>query len=574
MGKKMKFCEYKFRSTLVSGTLTKAVAYILLLCDSIISGFFIGENGVAAINTIAPITGSVIFLSNIISVGTGIVYSRRIGSMKKKEADEIFGQGLIISVLIAVIGAGTLILVRDAYFGVAGITGEIYELASAYYDWTPLSVIFEVMIAYLMQMVYIDGDELCNNISNAGQIIGNLVFSILLVQIMGMPGIILGTIIGNAIGILPAFWHFAGKRNTLHFVWHFSVADLVQTVRYSIVDSVVFLCWAASDYVMIGHVSSCYGEAGLVTLAVVFNVIEFGVVLDGVGSAVQPLLGTYFGEDNPVMIKRLMKDAFLAALMEGIAAALLIYLFAGLFAALFGITSGESLYSAVYAIRIMSLSLVFNSIFSLVTSYYMLIDHVTLSVSLTALKDGLLYSAFPIAGSMLFGVTGMWVSFTIAPLIALLAALIFVRLIYGKKRFPFLLDSVDSEIIVMDDMMTNENISRISARVSELMLERGYSKKTAMHAALFVEEICLTILEKNKKRRNTLYVEMTLFFEQTSVLLIERDSGDIFDLTDPDLRIEGLSGFILSSLMESHGEKAYLTTTGYNRNMIRFQKAG
>ena len=54
------------------------------------------------------------------------------------------------------------------------------------------------------------------------------------------------------------------------------------------------------------------------------------------------------------------------------------------------------------------------------------------------------------------------------------------------------------------------------------------------------------------------------------MLLIERDSGEIFDLTDPDQAISGLSSFILSGLMEVHKEKAYLTTTGYNRNMMRF----
>ncbi|MBR1559784.1 MAG: hypothetical protein IJ646_06020 [Clostridia bacterium] len=57
-----------------------------------------------------------------------------------------------------------------------------------------------------------------------------------------------------------------------------------------------------------------------------------------------------------------------------------------------------------------------------------------------------------------------------------------------------------------------------------------------------------------------------------SMLLIERDSGEIFDLTDPDQPISGLSSFILSGLMEAHREKAYLTTTGYNRNMMRFSR--
>jgi hypothetical protein len=39
------------------------------------------------------------------------------------------------------------------------------------------------------------------------------------------------------------------------------------------------------DYVMIGFVSNHYGEAGLITLAVAVSLIEFSVVLDGVGMA-------------------------------------------------------------------------------------------------------------------------------------------------------------------------------------------------------------------------------------------------------------------------------------------------
>ena len=68
-------------------------------------------------------------------------------------------------------------------------------------------------------------------------------------------------------------------------------------------------------------------------------------------------------------------------------------------------------------------------------------------------------------------------------------------------------------------------------------------------------------------------MELSLFFEPDSVLIIERDSGELFDLTDPDLQIRGLSGFILSGLMEAQKEeKTYLVTTGYNRNMIRFSR--
>lgn len=89
---------------------------------------------------------------------------------------------------------------------------------------------------------------------------------------------------------------------------------------------------------------------------------------------------------------------------------------------------------------------------------------------------------------------------------------------------------------------------------------------------MVTEEIGLTILENNKQAKKPILIELSLFFENNQVLIIERDSGKLFDLTDPDVQIKGLSGFILSGLMESHNEKAYLVTTGYNRNMIRFSR--
>jgi hypothetical protein len=154
----------------------------------------------------------------------------------------------------------------------------------------------------------------------------------------------------------------------------------------------------------------------------------------------------------------------------------------------------------------------------------------------------------------------------------LISAYLFVYLRFGRDNFPYLLKDINSEIVVMDDILTADKAASLSESVEKLLSSHDYPKKTANHAALFVEEIGLTILEKNKRSKKPLLFEISLFFEDDSVFIIERDSGKLFDLTDPDLEIKGLSGYILSGLMESHKEKAYLVTTGYNRNMIRFSK--
>ena len=564
------FCEQKFRSMFLSGTFTKAVMYIMLLCDSIIAGYFIGESGVAAINAITPVTGFVTFFGDLVSTGVGIVFTREVGAMRKKRANEIYGQGLIVSIAIGLISALTIFFIQDTYFSINGITGDILGHALKYYRFVPINAFLTIVIFYLEQMVYSDGDELCNNICYAFQIGGNIILSIILTKFYGMTGIILGSVIGNGLGILVCCWHFFRKGNTLHFVWHLSLKDFLLTSRYSIVDSSVYLCWALMDYVMIGFVSRNYGDTGLITLAVVVSLIEFSVVMDGVGMAMQPLIGTYYGEKNHKLIKRVMKEGIKAALIEGVIATILICIFAKQFCGVFGITGGAALAPSISAIRIVSLGFAFCSAVSLTTSYYMLIDRIGMSVCISCLQNGLLYIILPIAGSLLFGINGIWAGFVLAPILTLAGALLFVYLKFGRDDFPFLLKSMDSEIEVMDDVLKEENVSKLSEQVGQSMLSHHYSKKEANRAALFVEEICLTIIERNKKLKKPVLIELSLFFEADSVLIIQRDSGELFNLTDPDLQIKGLSGFILSGLMEAHKEeKAYLVTTGYNRNMIR-----
>ena len=167
------FCEKKFSSMLISGTFTKAVMYLMLLSDSIIAGFFIGESGVAGINAITPVTAIVTFFGDLVSTGVGIVFTREIGAMRKHRADEIYGQGLIISVGIGLISALLIFVFQNTYFSVSGITGDTLEKALQYYRLVPINAFLTIVIFYLEQMVYSDGDELVNNICYGFQIGGN-----------------------------------------------------------------------------------------------------------------------------------------------------------------------------------------------------------------------------------------------------------------------------------------------------------------------------------------------------------------------------------------------------------------
>ena len=196
-----------------------------------------------------------------------------------------------------------------------------------------------------------------------------------------------------------------------------------------------------------------------------------------------------------------------------------------------------------------------------------------MATCIACFQNGLLYILLPILGSVLFGFNGMWAGFVAAPILTLTAAMIFVYLRFGKDNFPFLLKDMDSEIEVVEDVLTPKAAAALSEHIGNSLLSRQYPKGSANCAALFAEELGLTILERNRQTKKPILIEFSLFFEPDSVLVIERDSGELFDITDPDLNIQGLSGFVINGLLEAHKEKAYLVTTGYNRNMIRFPRA-
>ncbi len=200
----------------------------------------------------------------------------------------------------------------------------------------------------------------------------------------------------------------------------------------------------------------------------------------------------------------------------------------------------------------------------------MLIDHVGMATCFACLHNGLLYTLLPILGALAFGINGMWAGFAVAPVLALVCAYLYVYLRFGKDNFPFLLKDMDSEIEVLDDTLTVETAVTLSERVESILHTHNYPTKTATRAALFVEETGLAVLDANKDTKNPVLIELSLFFDSGSVLIILRDSGRLFNVTNPDQEIPGINGTVLNGIVSSLDEKAYLVTTGYNRHMVRF----
>ena len=109
----------------------------------------------------------------------------------------------------------------------------------------------------------------------------------------------------------------------------------------------------------------------------------------------------------------------------------------------------------------------------------------------------------------------------------------------------------------------------MSQTADEVLSSFSVSKRTRLLAGVFIEDILMLVLEKNEGKKD-LRAECTIIAESAGIRIILRDSGVVFDVTDEDALPDSFRQFVIANMMTIQENKAYITTTGYNRNELFF----
>lgn len=560
------FCMKKFNSMLLSATIIMIVVIVLQISDLAIAGNIVGEDAIAAINVLRNPFMLVLGLCSIMSQGSSLLYSYKMGEFDKDGADKIFGQGLIGSLVLCVLILMLGLFGFDVYFNFVNASEQITALAKdfcVYY--VPLLAVYPVYM-YLAAMVYADGDEKLSLIANLFLILGNIVLSILFALKMGIAGISLGSLVGVATCMLVTAFHFFKKTNSLKFKFFVSLKSLWQVARFSFVDAGVYIYFAIQGLVITKLVVQRFGAENLAVYSIVVSIWLLTLIFDGVGQAFSPLVNVYRGEKNPLGVRRVMKGALKIACIEGVVMTALLFGFADFVPLAFDIETPALAKSFVRAVRLSCIGLTATSVLFLISSYFLLLAKIKHAVLICFFKDLLMPVAFALPFSAIWGMDGIWIGFSAGAVAALIASVAVTWLILGKNGFPLYLESSNGKIFCFDFYITVEEIMSHRELVAELLAQNNVSKRTIMRSMLLIEEVFMLIKEKNSGK--LLMAEMTVFLEEDKVRIIMRDDGEIFNITDSDDAVISFRSFFVSSLMSDQGPRKNLTTMSFNRNMF------
>ena len=497
--KYVSFVSRKFNAMLGIATVSMAVNFIVMLSGSLVAGNFLGKEGLAGLNVCTPIFAVASFLSSLISVGAGLVFSQAMGEFDERRAAGVWSQSAACAFGLGLFIFAAMTVGGETFLDFSGVTGAIREEAASYWRWQSVSMGLTPLLLLVMALVYADGDGTVAMCAGACYVGGTILFSILLTVLTGHAGGISG---GTALTIVLVLaisaLHFLRPNNHLKFIRYFSLKDFGKTLVGSAPDAAIYLCWGLLVLVVNRFTVERFGEELLAVVALGVSVVQFSIVFDGVGEALIPLGGMYAGEKNGPALRELAKHSALIAAGEGLVVGIALFAFASPIATAYGFRdeAAKLLPAAVSVIRTLACAMPFMGFLMMANTHYLVVGHPKFAVSVTVLKDLVLSCLCALLFGWAQGFIGLWIGMVVGYAAATAYPFLFVRLVYGRDRFPWLV-ARDDQAINFAIPLNRETLTAASDRIAKFLLKGGVGEAVIDRVSQSVETNGLAALKKN-----------------------------------------------------------------------------
>ncbi|PMB24629.1 MATE family efflux transporter [Fischerella thermalis] len=280
------------------------------LLDALFAGRFIGETALAGMSLALPLTGIINGFALLVGVGSASVLSRAIGSGDIKTQSKIFGNLIVMSVVISF-----LITIIGYRFGeelivLMGGSGEVALAGTKYFKIYIFGSVFLILGEACSEVIKSQGIMRIPTIFGSIFVILNILLNYIFITIFhwGIEGIALATVIAMIVySILNLAYFLIGKSsisvnykkiviaiNLLPAILSVGVSQLL----YPVMDLVQnFVIYKSISYYGTDTDIAFYGAAG--TLAF------FGLIpIYGFAQALQPIIGMNYGARNYDRLKK------------------------------------------------------------------------------------------------------------------------------------------------------------------------------------------------------------------------------------------------------------------------------
>ncbi len=322
----------------ISNAIPSIVSMIMVLLYNLADTFFIGQTGdaymVAAVSIATPAFLLFMAIGMLFGIGGTSLISRTLGEGNERKARRIsafcFWTALGIGIL-------SMLLVYAFRYPVAtliGASADTLEYTAQYLGIVSAGIPFLMLSNAFSNIIRAEGKPM---VAMAGMIVGNM-FNIIFdpIMILGLgwdvAGAAIATVLGNIVSAAIYLFHLLSKKSIL------SIHPKHYRIRNGIASGVCAIGIPASlnsmlmsvSNIVINNLMEDHGDMAVAGLGVAMKVNMIVVMLlIGLGTGIQPLLGYCFGARNRERYMAVLKFSLCLALGISAVMTVICYVFAG-----------------------------------------------------------------------------------------------------------------------------------------------------------------------------------------------------------------------------------------------------
>lgn len=406
-----------------------------VLVDSIFVGNWIGSIAIAAINVVLPVSFFIAALGMAIGIGGSSIISRALGANNKEKALKTFGNQITLTLLVTVVMVALGLYYVDSLIPAFGGKGGIFEPAKIYYTIILYGVPFLALCMMGNTVIRAEGKPKFAMIAMIIPSVGNLLMDYVFIYIFdwGMYGAAWATTVGYLLCFGYIFYFFLSKNSELKLsATHFGLDGPILreigslgfvTLARQAVTSITYL-------LMNNILFNLGGEPMVAVYAIIGRMLMFALFpVFGVTQGFLPIAGYNFGAAYYERVKESIYTAIKYAALVATLVFILLMIFPGEIASLFlserpdlaaeQVASNKFvLQHTPFAMRLVFAATPIIAIQLIGAAYFQAVGKAIPALLLTLTRQGFFFIPLILILPNFFQETGVWISFSIADVLA------------------------------------------------------------------------------------------------------------------------------------------------------------
>lgn len=429
---------------LVTMSLPAIISMLIQSMYNVVDSIFvgrIGEKALTAVSLAFPMQMLIIALAVGTGIGMNSLIARSLGAKDNQKANKVASYGIILGVMSGAIFAILGLCIAKPFFKFFTDDVEVVKMGSTYLRIIMLfsiGVFIQIIIEKIFQgsgnMLYPMLTQIMGAVINIA-LDPIFIFGLFGVPAMGVKGAAIATVSGQLSAMCLTMYLLIKRPkgvtvNFKNFKLEFGIIREIYKVGFP---AILMQSIMAFLIVLLNNILIVFSQTSVAVLGIYFKLQSFIYMpVYGLCQGAMPIMGYSYGAKNKERLLKTLNLAIIFSLFMTIFGVILFILVPDRLIMLFSDTK-DLIEIGVPALKIMSVGFVFAGISIIISIFFQAIGDGMKSLLISTTRQLFILLPMAIILSKIWGVTGVWVAFPLAEMIAIILSLGFFKFKYSKE---------------------------------------------------------------------------------------------------------------------------------------------